>query len=163
MQTDSTRARDLELKIQSRVTSELEKLHAKSVEKLNQRSNAVSAEPYVPPPKPAVSEAPSAGLIEKPLFSRIGDWLAGRDTKKVPSRPDLDTPTLQSDIDRLKQRLAERKQVRELDPGVAKAKDEVIKCLTDNDSRPLDCWQEVETFKEEVRRLEKRFIDSNSG
>lgn len=75
----------------------------------------------------------------------------------------MDTPTLQRDIDQLKKRLAERKQVRELDSGVAKAKDNVVKCLRDNESRPLDCWQEVETFKEEVRRLEKRFMDENGG
>lgn len=138
-------------------------LRSKSADKLNAAYDAVSNEPFTPPTKPAANEAQSAGLIEKPLFNRIGDWLSGRSPEKIPSRPDMDTPTLQRDIDQLKKRLAERKQVRELDAGVAKAKDSVVKCLRDNDSRPLDCWQEVETFKEEVRRLERRFMDENGG
>ncbi|KAL9081656.1 MAG: hypothetical protein Q9159_007161 [Coniocarpon cinnabarinum] len=160
-QTDSTRARDLELHIQSRVASELEKLRGQAIQKLAAASEKVSQEPFTPPVKPAAGEAPKAGLIEKPLFNRIGDWLSGQSASKVPARPDLDTPTLQREIGALKQRLAERKQVRELDAGVSQARSSVVQCLQDNDSRPLDCWQEVESFKEEVRRLEKRFMDES--
>lgn len=37
-------------------------------------------------------------------------------------------------------------------------KDKLVKCLRDNDRRPLDCWEEVEQFKWEVARLERRFL-----
>lgn len=146
------------------MTNELERLKAISSEKLSAASEAVSQEPFTPPPKPEPSEAPPAGFTERPLFNRIGDWLAGRHSPKTqPSRPDLDTPTLQRDIKKLKQKLAERKQERELSPTVAKAQQEVVKCLRENDKRPLDCWQEIEAFKEEVRKLEKRFMESNGA
>jgi len=44
------------------------------------------------------------------------------------------------------------------DKGVMAAKDGVVKCLRENDRRPLDCWREVEAFKREVGRLEKGFL-----
>jgi altered-inheritance-of-mitochondria protein 13 len=34
----------------------------------------------------------------------------------------------------------------------------MVSCLRVNDRRPLDCWKEVDAFKTEVARLEKRFI-----
>ena len=46
-----------------------------------------------------------------------------------------------------------------LDASVNKAREDVIKCLKGNDRRPLDCWREVETFKEEVRRLEEKWVE----
>lgn len=41
---------------------------------------------------------------------------------------------------------------------VRNVKDKLVKCLRDNDRRPLDCWEEVEQFKREVARLEKGFL-----
>ena len=46
-----------------------------------------------------------------------------------------------------------------VDEGVEKAKSEVVKCLRENDRRPLDCWKEVENFKNEVRRLEGVWVE----
>lgn len=40
-----------------------------------------------------------------------------------------------------------------------KAREELVACLRTNDRRPLDCWQEVEGFKREVGRLERKFIE----
>ena len=51
----------------------------------------------------------------------------------------------------------------EVDKDVAKAKEDVTKCLRLNDRRPLDCWKEVEKFKAEVGRLEKKFVDNKGG
>ena len=164
MQTDSTRAKDLERHIQTRVAAELERLKAASSSKLAAASEAVSNEQFTPPSKPEPAEAPPAGLIERPLFNRIGNWLRGQDSPRLqPSRPDLDTPSLQRDIDHLKKKLSDRKQQRELDPPVAKAQQDVVKCLKQYEQRPLDCWQEIEVFKEEVRKLEKRFMESNGA
>lgn len=67
---------------------------------------------------------------------------------------------MQREIEELKQRLSQRKLREDIitDKGVKKAKDDVVRCLRVNDRRPLDCWQEVETFKIEVGRLEKDFL-----
>jgi MICOS complex subunit MIC19 len=53
----------------------------------------------------------------------------------------------------LRKKLEQRKKLTAVDEGVEKAKSEVVKCLRENDRRPLDCWKEVENFKNEVRRL----------
>jgi altered-inheritance-of-mitochondria protein 13 len=50
-------------------------------------------------------------------------------------------------------------EVGTLDKDVEKARDEVVKCLRENDRRPLDCWREVEKFKEEVRRVEDKWVE----
>ncbi|KND89891.1 MICOS complex subunit mic19 [Tolypocladium ophioglossoides CBS 100239] len=63
------------------------------------------------------------------------------------------------EVEELRRKLEERKQVRALPDGVENARSEVIRCLRENDRRPLDCWQEVENFKAEVKKLEKGWVD----
>jgi len=63
------------------------------------------------------------------------------------------------EVESLRARLEERKKVRQLPESLEQARSEVVRCLRENDRRPLDCWQEVEAFKEEVRRLEKGWVD----
>ena len=63
------------------------------------------------------------------------------------------------EVDALRAKLESRKQVREVPESLEAARGEVVRCLRENDRRPLDCWQEVERFKEEVRRLEKGWIE----
>ena len=60
----------------------------------------------------------------------------------------------------LKEKLKRRKLKEDVvqDKGIDKAKGDVINCLRLNDRRPLDCWREVEAFKDEVGRLEKSFL-----
>ena len=41
---------------------------------------------------------------------------------------------------------------------VRTVKDRLVKCLRENDRRPLDCYKEVEQFKKEVARLERGFL-----
>jgi altered-inheritance-of-mitochondria protein 13 len=43
---------------------------------------------------------------------------------------------------------------------VEKAKSEVVRCLRENDRKPLDCYREVERFRAEVRRLESVWVDN---
>ncbi len=62
------------------------------------------------------------------------------------------------EVEALRAKLEGRK-VRDLPEPVEKARADVIRCLRENDRRPLDCWQEVESFKEEVRKWEKSFVD----
>lgn len=62
-------------------------------------------------------------------------------------------------IDNLRAKLEERKQPRQLPDALESAQNEVVRCLRENDRRPLDCWREVEAFKEQVRRLEKGWVE----
>ncbi|KAI0391702.1 DUF1690-domain-containing protein [Xylariaceae sp. FL0594] len=71
----------------------------------------------------------------------------------------LDRNVVSAEVEALRARLDKRKQLRPLPATVEKARGEVVRCLLENDRRPLDCWQEVEAFKEEVRRLEKSWVD----
>lgn len=66
---------------------------------------------------------------------------------------------MSKEVESLRARLEERKKVRQLPESLEQARSEVVRCLRENDRRPLDCWQEVEAFKEEVRRLEKGWVD----
>lgn len=62
------------------------------------------------------------------------------------------------EIENLKAKLEQRKKLEQADAEVTKAKEAVVACLRTHDRRPLDCWKEVETFKQEVGRLEKEFV-----
>jgi altered-inheritance-of-mitochondria protein 13 len=62
-------------------------------------------------------------------------------------------------IEDLRAKLEEKRKVRQLPDSVEGARNDVVRCLRENDRRPLDCWREVEAFKEEVRKLEKGWVD----
>ncbi|KAK5654393.1 hypothetical protein OQA88_7302 [Cercophora sp. LCS_1] len=67
--------------------------------------------------------------------------------------------TVSKEVEALRAQLDERKNVRQLPDSLEAARSEVVRCLREHDRRPLDCWKEVEAFKEEVRRLEKGWVD----
>jgi altered-inheritance-of-mitochondria protein 13 len=71
----------------------------------------------------------------------------------------LGRESVQNDVQELRKKLEQRKKLVEVDEGVEKAKSEVVRCLRVNDRRPLDCWKEVEKFREEVRRLEALWVE----
>ncbi|KAJ3467086.1 hypothetical protein MRS44_004650 [Fusarium solani] len=71
----------------------------------------------------------------------------------------LSQHTVSKEIEAMRKRLEERKQVRPLPEAVEGARNEVIRCLREHDRRPLDCWQEVENFKAEVKKLEKSWVE----
>jgi len=72
---------------------------------------------------------------------------------------DLGRQSVQHDVEELKKKLEQRKKVQDLEEGVKEARDGVVKCLRVNDRRPLDCWREVERFREEVRKLEGGWVE----
>ena len=129
-QSDSTRAKDLELLIQSRVQKELARLEAEQDKALRATEERISA-----------AEAPKGG----PDNDRQND---------------LGRASVQREIDALQKKLGKRKRREGVvqDVAVERAKEEVVGCLRLNDRRPLDCWKEVETFKREVGRLEAAFL-----
>lgn len=74
-------------------------------------------------------------------------------------QPSLTRHEVSKEVQALRAKLDQRKGVREVPETVETARSEVVRCLRENDRRPLDCWREVERFKEEVRRLEKGWVE----
>lgn len=79
----------------------------------------------------------------------------GDDSKQ----PSVTRHEVSKEVQALRTKLEQRKGVREVPEAVEVARGEVVRCLRENDRRPLDCWREVERFKEEVRRLEKGWVE----
>ncbi|KAK3941930.1 putative DUF1690 domain-protein [Diplogelasinospora grovesii] len=130
-ETDVSRQQALELQIQARVAAELKRLQAQEAEALREAQEKLSAPPS--------TEGQQDGNDKSSGLSR---------------------QTVSKEVEALRHKLEERKQVRQLPESVEAARSEVVRCLRENDRRPLDCWQEVERFKAEVRRLEKGWVDS---
>ncbi|KAF2277616.1 uncharacterized protein EI97DRAFT_374995 [Westerdykella ornata] len=144
--TDSVRAKQHELQYQLRLTSELEKLRNQEAEKLAKLYDTVSSEPEEPP--------------EPSLAEKLSDATSSSATLSEKQRQkDMSRDVVTKEIEALKKKLEARKKLEQVDPALNKAKEDVITCLRLNDRRPLDCWQEVETFKREVGRLEKEFVE----
>ena len=131
-QSDSTRAKTLELHIQSRVNSELKKLQDRAAKDFAELSSKISA---------AETSASEKG-------KSAGDALR-----------DLGRESVQNEVQELRKKLEQRKKLTDLGDEVEKAKGEVVRCLRENDRRPLDCYREVERFREEVRRLEGVWVE----
>lgn len=72
---------------------------------------------------------------------------------------DMSNGSVTKEIEALKKKLEARKRLEQADPEVKKAQEDIVNCLRMNDRRPLDCWKELETFKREVGRLERDFVE----
>ena len=124
-QSDVSRAKTLELAIQSRVGEELKKLAEKELVSIREAQERLSAE----------AEAAAATPPEQ---------------LKGPSRH-----TVSEEIETLRAKLEERRRLKKVPEELVKARADVIRCLRENDRRPLDCWGEVERFKGEVKKMEQ--------
>ncbi len=112
------------------------------------------------------------------IQARVAEWLQRLQAEELARRKELEDKISPPDADEEKQggsepsrqavakelealrtKLEGRKKVRALPEDVLKAKAEVVRCLREKDRRPLDCWKEVEKFKEEVRKLEQSWVD----
>ncbi|KAF4980922.1 hypothetical protein F66182_17193, partial [Fusarium sp. NRRL 66182] len=183
--TDSSRAKSLELHIQVRVAEELERLRQREKQTLEEIEKRVAAE--LPDRKVSGLTAPSlstsfaapAGSLDLdapriPFAGREFDaplFLIDPATISPPQAPSQHTPAVVDpsreavlkDIERLRAKLESRKKLSALDENVERAKTEVVNCLRLNDRRPLDCWKEVDSFKREVAKLERAFVDKVVG
>ncbi|KAA6413938.1 MAG: hypothetical protein FRX48_02300 [Lasallia pustulata] len=158
-ETDSTRAKDLELHIQSRVAAELSRLEAEQSRALRELEEKIS---NTPDTSTESAHAPSTTMPDQSESAGGVDHKAKKEGDK---RRDLGRESVMKEIETLRRALGERKIREEVDAdrGVKKAKEEVVQCLRINDRRPLDCWREVEAFKREVGRLEKGFVERVVG
>ncbi|KKA27594.1 hypothetical protein TD95_001448 [Thielaviopsis punctulata] len=71
----------------------------------------------------------------------------------------LSSHVVAKEIDALRAKLETRKTVRDVPEAVEAARGSVVRCLRENDRRPLDCWKEVQAFKDEVKALEKSWVE----
>ena len=167
-QTDSTRAHDLELKVQSRVCEELTRIRDQQSNELSQLTDSLTISPPKPQPSPSDSTStpaqPSTGLADH-LRSPFYQDHSPRNPSGPSGAPPSDTPdsgrssdSVKKEIMDLRQKLESRKKVESVPKSVEQAKEKVVQCLRTNDRRPLDCWKEVEEFKREVGMLEARFV-----
>lgn len=158
-QSDSTRLQDLELKVQTRVNTELKRIRDSQAKQLSDLTASLTTNP---PKESAEPSAPQrdpnslAAHLSSPFYQ---DHSAPAGPAAEPKRAsERSHDSVQKEIMDLKQKLESRKKLDKVTPEVEKAKESLVQCLRTNDRRPLDCWQEVETFKAEVGKLEKAFI-----
>lgn len=131
-------------------------------------------------PPPSQTDHSRAKTLELAVQARVAEELKKLETKESAAlqaayekaaaaateqqQPEADQAgpsrhTVSAEVEALRARLEKRKQLRQLPESVEASRSRVLACLRDNDRRPLNCWQEVESFKEEVRRLEKEWVD----
>ncbi|EAT85038.2 hypothetical protein SNOG_07572 [Parastagonospora nodorum SN15] len=144
--TDSTRSRQQELQYQERLTAELEKLREQEAQNFTKYSETLSGES---------DESSQPSLVEK-----LSDATSSKATLAEKQRQkEMSRNSVTEEVEQLRQKLANRKKLEQVDAEVSKAKEAVVACLRTHDRRPLDCWKEIETFKKEVGRLEKDFVE----
>lgn len=137
-----------ELQYQQRLTAELEKLRDQSAANLAARYENLA------------SEAEHKSAEEPTLAEKLSDATSSSSALAEKQRQqEMSRDVVTKEIEGLKKKLEARKRLEQVDPAVNKAKEDVATCLRLNDRRPLDCWKEVETFKREVGRLEKEFVE----
>nr|POE79494.1 micos complex subunit mic19 [Quercus suber] len=157
--TDSTRAQQTELKIQTRVNSELQRLRDTQDKQLSELTSSLTTNP---PPESDSPNSESPRDSNSLAFHLSSPFYQDHSSKKGTAETAADSgrshDSVQKEIMDLKAKLEERKKTEKATPEVETAKEKLVQCLRTNDRRPLDCWQEVETFKAEVGKLEKAFI-----
>ncbi|KAJ5249210.1 hypothetical protein N7468_000661 [Penicillium chermesinum] len=168
-ETDSSRAKSLELEIQNRVAEELKRLHEREKQTLAEIEKRLAEAKDTGSIPISAATAPVA-----PAPSGYGMGSLNLDAPRIPfAGREYDTPRGRANRRyrairflgprALRNRLDGRRKLLELDEGVAKAQTDVVGCLRLNDRRPLDCWKEVEAFKREVAKMEAAFVDRIVG
>lgn len=97
--------------------------------------------------------------IQSEVLNAAHEKIASSEAKSGSNADENNSFTLGKEVEEMRRKLQERKKVRDLPESVENARSEVIRCLRENDRRPLDCYQEVESFKAEVKKLEKTWVD----
>ncbi|KOS20839.1 putative altered inheritance of mitochondria protein 13 [Escovopsis weberi] len=124
------------------------------------------------------SDASRARLVEQHVQARLGEELKrlsaqetealklaqdriAQDAAATAARDDgrATSYTLGREVEELREKLERRRTLKEVPRGVEVARSSVIRCLRDNDRRPLECYEEVERFKAEVKKMEREWVD----
>lgn len=97
--------------------------------------------------------------LEAESSANLSKLTAKLASESIPEELPTSRQEVSKEIEDLRRKLETRRLVRDVPESVEAARSEVVRCLRANDRRPLDCWQEVEAFKEQVRRLEKGWVE----
>ncbi|PYH79850.1 DUF1690-domain-containing protein [Aspergillus uvarum CBS 121591] len=174
-ETDSSRAKALELQIQARVSEELERLRAREQQTLAEiekrlaevKDTATSPSTSSSTATPNLAYPPGSLNLDAPRIPFAGreatPAAAAAPEAQKPINLDVSRDSVNSEIEELRARLEGRRRLAQLDGEVEKARAEVVGCLRLNDRRPLNCWKEVESFKREVAKMEEAFVDRIVG
>jgi len=157
-ETNSSRAKTLELHIAERVAAELERIQKRETETLESVRAKLSSNPEPSEPPTESTASKIKGAAASALPDALTPSSQTKEAKDEKARQAQSSKKVQDEIAKLKKQLADRKVLNELPPDVEKARSSVITCLRLNDRRPLDCWKEVEVFKQEVRKMEEKFV-----
>ncbi|KAI7531044.1 hypothetical protein KC331_g14342 [Hortaea werneckii] len=169
-ESDTTRARTAELKVQHRVNAELQRIRdtqAQQLEQLTASLTTSAAADDTTTSNLAIASEPSKDPTSLAYHLSSPFYQDHSGTNATSTAHTLDTPfdsgrshdSVAREIMDLKTKLEQRKRTDKASPEVEKAKESMVQCLRMNDRRPLDCWQEVEQFKREVGRLERGFVE----
>ena len=162
-ETNSTRAKSLDLHIAQRVQEELEKIQKNETSKLEAARQKIvdeSSKQDSRQNKGKGGGGKKESLLELQNIS-AKDLLpsaVGGESKEEKDRKAASTQKVQAEIEKLKKQLGQRKVVKELPKEVERAREGVVSCLRLNDRRPLDCWKEIEVFKREVKKMEDEYV-----
>jgi MICOS complex subunit MIC19 len=171
VQTNSTRAKTLELHIQQRVAEELSKLQSQQSSSLDAARKRILD---------YSDDSDSSSSSSSTSRARtVKELLPGGESKEEKDRKAQTSAKVQQEIEKLRRTLGERKSVKDVPKDVENAyvelqsglevcdmltklcrRQDVISCLRLNDRKPLDCWKEVEIFKREVRKMEESYVAS---
>ncbi|KAF2479412.1 hypothetical protein BDY17DRAFT_327385 [Neohortaea acidophila] len=157
-ETDSTRAQDYELKIQSRVNSELKKLRDEQSRKLADLTSSLSSSSSSSDTK---NDSPLSKVLpdKETITSHLSSPFSSSNDTSSKDSTSRSHDSVQKEIMTLRAKLDARKKLEKPSKEVEKAKEELVRCLRTKDRRPLDCWEEVEAFKAEVGKLERAFVE----
>ncbi|KAI8381419.1 uncharacterized protein BYT42DRAFT_566459 [Radiomyces spectabilis] len=123
-------------------------------------------------PKSAATDAPKARPeeIEAIVRQRVEEELkrAQQQQEEVNKRAynelskknienDHNSVVMNSDIETMIQRI-KRSPAKEVPAEIIERQEAVVLCYKNNQSRPLDCWEEVEAFKESVTEAQRKFV-----
>lgn len=149
LQTNSSRAKTLDLHIAERVAAELASLQEKEDSTLASLREKLSSDS-----PDANNGIPRSRLLEIiPSVPAPGDVVAQEEVRQNQS-----SAKVFEELEKLKRGLDERKKVKDMPREVESAREDLVRCLRMNDRRPLDCWREVEAFRASVRMMEEDFI-----
>jgi len=134
--TDAARQSTLDEHVRSRIQAELARLQAEEEQVRLQIEAALERE-----------------NLDKETEIAKGD----EDGKKAASSSALNDEL--EEVQKRAERYLARRALDDL-PEVKEKQQALVKCYTNNQTTSLDCWKEVEEFKNSVSVLEKKFVDT---
>jgi len=153
-ETSSHRQGTLDAHIRARIAAELERLQAEGHSVREQIEAALERENLDRETALATSDSDSEVAIAEDSRDGGGEVVVKKNLAS--------SVALQAELEEVQRKVERFQKRRQLDeyPEVRDARDAVLQCYESNASRPLDCVNSVEQFKQSVSQLERAFVDS---